>query len=186
MSTDNWLIKLCSEQPTNEAELEQALSEMPHEDLMSLGAAPTPGLDSMDAKVAFADQMGREMAMSNPGILRDAENEAMVGELADEEAVKLAEDLGLIGKQAFFSAALGAGKGLVSKAMASGAGKALTGAVAKNPNAATAAIGAGVGAVHSKATGGRALGGAMAGGAPGSGVGRMGPGTVLKNQTSPA
>lgn len=179
MSNDNWLIKLCSEQPTNEAELEQALTEMSPEQLMSLDSAPTPGLDSMDAKIAFADQMGREMAIQNPGILRDEENAALVGELSDEEAVKLAHDLGIdlgLEKQAF----LGAAKGLMGKALTSGAGKKMFRAAAKNPNAATAAIGAGVGAMHSKATGGSALGGAMGGAALGYGAGRLGAGRALR------
>lgn len=183
MSNDNWLIKLCSEQPTNEAELEQALTEMPPEQLMSLDPTPTPGIDSMESKIAFADQMGREMAIQNPGILSDAENQALVANLSDEEAVKLAHDLGIrLEKKAFLG-------GLAAKAtkwMAGSGGKKLTGAIAKNPNAATAALGAGAGAVHSKATGGSALGGAMAGGALGYGAGRLGAGQMLKSRTSQA
>lgn len=185
MSTDNWLIKLCSEQPTNEAELEQALTELSPEQLMSLDPTPTPGIDSVESKIAFADQMGREMAIQNPGILRDAENQALVADLSDEEAVKLAHDLGIgpvLEKKAFLG-------GLAAKAtkwMAGSGGKKLTGMVAKNPNAATAALGAGVGAAHSKATGGSALGGALVGGGLGYGAGRLGAGQMLKKRTAQA
>jgi hypothetical protein len=173
MSKDNWLIKLCSEQPTNEAELEQALLELPSEELMALDPNPTQHLDEMPDKIAFADQMGRELAHQDPGLLQQEEENAelaqVVASLSDEDAVKVAAalDSGELTKEAF----LGAVGRLAGKAMTSGVGKKITKTIANNPLAATTAAGAAGGALMGGE--GNRLQGALGGAALGLGGGAL-------------
>ena len=180
MNTNDWLVKLCAEQPTNEAELEQALTELEPEDLMGLDPAPTPHLDGIQEKIAFADQMGRELAVQNPGLLQDAEAQALeaqqlqeaIGSLSDEEAVKVAHVLDN-GTEMEKEAIFGAIKGLAAKALGSGAVRKTLGAAARNPRVAMSAAGAGAGAIADKDNRFR---GALLGGGAGYGLSRTGVG----------
>lgn len=177
MNNDQWLVKLCSAQPTNEAELGQALSNMPLDELMNLDVAPTPGIDSVGSKIAFAEEMGREMAIENPRAMQAAEAQELVSALSDKEAVKLAQELGLAQEKTAF---LGAIKGLAAKAITSSGGKAVINAASKNPSAALAMGGGLAGGMHSKATGGSFMGGAALGAGVGYGAARLGAGKAMK------
>lgn len=143
---DNWLAKLASEQPTNEENLEQALGELSLPELQQIAAheqPATPNLDSLEEKIAEADQLGRDLAKSHgPGLAAQAEHRATqnhqmmasVADLSDDDAIKLAYILEYgsdLEKEAGFAGlagkALKMGKGLLSKASPA-LGKATTGA----------------------------------------------------------
>jgi hypothetical protein len=183
---DNWLVKLCSKQPTNEKQVERQLDQLPYEDLVELSAGreqPEYALDSLEVKVAQAEQLGREMARNNgQEIMNQVEQEALieaaVASLPDEEAIKVAAALSsgeltkeAFLKEAFLGAALGAVRGGAARALGSNAAKKTVKFMARNPGASMAIGGAAAGGL---ATGD--LRGAALGAAGGYGLHRLAPG----------
>ena len=182
---DNWLVKLCEAQPTQEAELQAQLGELSLDDIKEIAGEPkTTNLDTLEAKVAQAEQMGRALAHEQgAAIMSDVQDLADVaealGRLPDEEVVKLAEMADSMDKEAFMGllrSGLGAAKGLAGKAVASPVGQKAVGFMKQHPSA-TMAIG---GAAANKALGGDPAIGALAG----YGAGRLGGATALRRGLS--
>jgi hypothetical protein len=160
----NWLVQMANEQQTDASRLEEALKELPFEEIEKL-AYDAQAIESarhfraLQEKVAEADQLGRELAHKH--------GPQLIAQVVGQEKIAIAGALGTLGSMG--QKALGMGmKGLV-----------------KSPSATLGAAGAGLGAAGGALTakpGERmqgALGGAAIGGGLGAAAGGLGAGKAI-------
>lgn len=144
----NWLVKMAEKQPTDQARLQQAVEELPAEDLLELAREAHVSDEAAQyhdflEKAAMADQMGRELARKYGGSVLP-EKTAMIPGLA--------------------SIVSGTGAALGKKAL---------GWAAANPTKALGIGGAAIGAASGAAGAqpGSRISGALKGGVVGGGAG---------------